>query len=67
MDDRFAGNPVRPGLAVDLGLDQRRVDVAGADRIAGDAFFGGLQRCDLGQADDAVLGGDIGRLEGRCD
>src|SRR5882724_7770617 len=63
MDDSFAGNPVRFGLAVDLRLDQRRVDIAGADRVAGDALFGRLQRRDLGQADDAVLGGDIGRLE----
>ncbi len=42
------------GLAVDLGLDQRGIDVTRADRVAGDALFGGLQRRDLGQADDAI-------------
>jgi hypothetical protein len=39
------------GLAVDLSFDQRRIDLAGADCVAG----------------DAVLGGDVGRLERRGD
>ena len=54
-------------LAVDLGFDQRSINVTRADRIAGDALLGGLKRRNLGQADDAVLRGDIGRLERRCD
>ena len=61
------GDAVRLGLALDLRLDQRRVDVAGADRVAGDAVLGRLQRRDLGEADDAVLGRHIGRLERRGD
>ena len=36
-DHLLARNAVRLGLAVDLRLDQRRVDIAGADRVAGDA------------------------------
>ncbi len=47
-------------LALDLRLDQRRVDVARADRVAGDAIFGGLERGDLGQPDNGVLGRDVG-------
>ena len=66
-DDLLARDAVRLGLAVDLRLDQRRVDIARADRVAGDVGFGGLQRGHLGQADDAVLGRDIGRLERRGD
>ena len=58
---------VRPGLVVDLLLDQRRPDIARADGVAGDAGLGQLQGRDLGQADQAVLGGDVGRLEGRGD
>ena len=53
------------GLAVYLGLDQRSVNVTRADRVAGDAFFGGLERRNLGQADDSMLRGDVGRLERR--
>src|SRR5262245_20448267 len=56
-DHLFARNAVRLGLAVDLRLDQRRVDVARAGGVAGDALFGGLQRGDFREADDAVLGG----------
>ena len=67
MDDLLAGNSMDLGLAVDLGLDQRGINVTRADRVAGDALLGGLQRRNLGQADDAVLRGDIGRLERRCD
>jgi hypothetical protein len=46
IDDLFAGDAVGLGLAVDLSFDQRRIDVAGADCVAG----------------DAMLGGDVGRL-----
>src|SRR5262249_59385481 len=38
----FARNAVRLGLAVDLRLDQGRVDVARADGVAGNALFGRL-------------------------
>ena len=67
VDDLFARNAVRPGLAVDLRLDQRRIDVSRTDRIAGDAVLGSFQRRHLGQSDDTVLGRDVGRLEGRSD
>jgi len=51
-------------LVVDLLRHQRRPYIAGADRVAGYALLGGLERGDLGQAEHAVLGGDVGRLEG---
>ena len=66
-DDRVAGDVVRLRLIVDLLLDQRRPDIAGADRVGGDAVLGAFQRDHLGEADHAVLGGDIGRLERRGD
>ena len=50
------------GLVGDLPLDQRGAHVAGADGVAGDALVGGLQRDHLGQALEAVLGADVGRL-----
>ena len=59
-DDRFARDSVRLRMVLDLPLDERRPDIAGADGIAGDAGFGALEGDDLGQADDAVLGRDIG-------
>ena len=65
--DLLARHVVRLGLAVDLRLDQRRPDIAGADGVAGDAGFGDFERRHLGEADDAVLGRDIGRLERRGD
>ena len=43
-DDLLARDVVRLRLTLDLRLDERRVDVAGADRVAGDAFLGGLER-----------------------
>ncbi len=55
MNDLLAGNTVGLGLAVDLRLDQRGINVARADRVAGDALFGSLQRRNLGQADDADI------------
>ena len=66
-DDLLARDAVGLGLAVDLRLDQRRIDIARADGVAGDALLGRLERGHLGQAEHAVLGGDIGRLERRAD
>jgi len=62
-DDLFARNAMGLGLAVDLRLDQRRIHIARTDGVAGDAVFGGLERRDLRQAEDAVLGGNVGRFE----
>src|SRR3954470_4495204 len=42
--------------------DHRRVDRAGTDRVHADALWRGLQRCDLREPDDAVLGGDVRRV-----
>ena len=56
---------MRLRLPLDLRLDQGGVHVTWTDGVAGDAVFGSLQRRDLGQADHAVLGGDVGRFEGR--
>src|SRR4051794_39428402 len=44
-----------------------RPDIAGADGVAGDAVLGALERRDLGEPDQPVLGGDVGRLERRGD
>ncbi len=66
-DHLLARNAVALGLAVDLLLDKRGQDIARADGVAGDAGFGAFQRSHLGEADHAMLGGDIGRLEGRGD
>ena len=64
VNDFFARDAVRLGLAVDLRFDQRGIDIAGADRVARNALFRRLERGDFRQADDAMLGRDIGRLEG---
>src|SRR5947209_10241973 len=64
VNDLLARDMMRLRLTVDLRLDQGGVNIAGADRVDGDAFLGGLQRSDLGQADDAVFCSDIGGLEG---
>jgi len=53
------------GAGVDLPLHQGGEHPAGADRIAGHAGAGGLEGDHLGEADDGMLGGDIGRLLGR--
>src|SRR5271165_2744071 len=42
-DHLLARDVVSLGLAVDLRLDQRRVDITGADRVAGYALFSGFQ------------------------
>ena len=41
-DHLLARDAVRLGLAFDLRLDQRRIDIAGTDRVAGDVGFGCL-------------------------
>ena len=51
----------------DLLFHQRRPHPAGADRIAGHAAAGGLEADHLGQADQPVLGRDIGGLVRRSD
>ena len=66
-DDFLARDPVDLRLIVDLRFDQGRQDVAGTDGVAGDRLLRHFQRHRLGEADDAVLGRDIGRLEGRGD
>ena len=60
----LAGQAARLHRVGDLVLDQRRPDIAGRDAIDGDAVARRLQRDRLGEAGDAVLGGDIGRLVG---
>ena len=66
-DHLLAADAARLGGVADLVLDQRRPHVAGADRVAGDVVLGAFERDRLGQADHAVLGGDVGALERRGD
>ncbi len=49
-----------------LGRGHVGLDVAGRDRVDGDAARGVLARQRLGQADDAGLGRDVRRLPGRA-
>ena len=63
----LAGQAARLHRVGDLVLDQRRPDIAGRDAIDGDAVARRLQRDRLGEAGDAVLGGDIGGLVGPGD
>src|SRR3954452_4139623 len=65
-DDLLARDVVRLRLPLDLRLDERRVDIAGADRVAGDPFLRRLERDDFCQAQDAVLCGNIRCLERRA-
>ena len=51
-------------LAVNLRFDKRRIDIAGADGVAGDALLGSFESDNLGQANDPVLDGHIRRLDG---
>ena len=62
LDDALAWNVMSFGLIIYLRFDQRRVDIAWANRITGDALFCGFERRHLGQAYYAVLRRDIGRL-----
>jgi hypothetical protein len=66
-DDLLARDAVRLRLALDLRLDQGRIDVAGTNGVAGDALLGRLKRRDLGQPDDTVLGRHVGRFVWRGD
>src|SRR6185312_17535718 len=50
------------GARLDLLGDQRRQHPAGADGVAGDAVIRRLHGDHLGQADEAVLGGDVSDL-----
>jgi hypothetical protein len=59
-DHLLAGNTMSLGLAIDLRLNQRGVDIAWANRIAGDAHLGGLERSHLSQAEHPVLSRDVG-------
>ena len=51
----------------DLLFNQGRTHPAGTDRVASDAAAGRLQADHLGQADQPVLGRDVGGLVGRRD
>ena len=63
----LARHPARLHRVGDLPLDQRRPDIAGADAVGGDPGVGDFERDGLGQPDQPVLGGDIGRFERRGD
>src|SRR5688572_28115641 len=65
--DLLIRNAARPGGVRNLLFDERREHVARAQRVDGDALFRDLERHGLGEAGDAVLRGDIGRLEGARD
>ena len=62
-DHLLFADAARPGRLGDLLLHQRRQHVARADGIDGDAVLGRLQRYGLGEAEEAVLGCHVGRLE----
>ncbi len=66
-DDLLLGEIARLRRLRDLLLDQRRQHVAGADGVDGDAVLGGFERHGLGEPQNAMLGRDVGRLEGRGD
>ena len=66
LDDLLFGDPARLGGVRYLLFDQRGEHVSGANRIDGDALLGNFQRDRLGQAGDAVLGGDIGGFIGEA-
>ena len=58
--------PRGPGLVCNLGFDEPGADVCGAYGVGGYAEWASLQRGCFGQADEAVLGGGIGRFVGAC-
>ena len=62
VEDPALGDAVTAGLVGDLALDERGAHVARAHRVAGDAPVGPLQRDDLGEPLQAVLGADVGGL-----
>ena len=55
------------GLLVEVRVDERRDDEAGADRVDPDAACSVLERGVLGQADDRVLGRHVGGGAGEAD
>jgi hypothetical protein len=67
LDDALAWNVMSFGLIIYLRFNQRRVDIAWANRITGDALFCGFERRHFRQAYYAVLRRDIGRFERRRD
>jgi hypothetical protein len=60
------GREERAGLLVEVLFDERRDDEAGTDRVDPHALRGILERGVLGQADDRVLGGHVGRGAGEA-
>jgi len=65
-DHAFAVHVIGLHLVRYLRLDKRGQDIAGADGIGGDLCGCKFQRQRFGEADNAVLGGHICRLERRC-
>jgi hypothetical protein len=59
-DHLVTADAVRLSLCLDLLLNQGRPDITRTHRVTGHAMLCHLQRNDLGQSDDAMLGGDIG-------
>src|SRR5690606_20028237 len=56
------GDAAGAGLVGDLPGDQRGLHVGRAEGVDGDVGVGGFQGDHLGEADEAVLGGDVGAL-----
>ena len=62
----FTRDAVGLGLAVDLRLDERGVDIARANGVAGDAQFRRLECRHLSEPKHTMFCRHIGRLEGRA-
>ena len=65
LDHRVFRDAELLGLFGDLLVDQRRADEAGTDDVGADAVLGAFLGDHLGEADEAMLGGDVGRLQHR--
>src|SRR5262245_12141085 len=65
LDDLGFGNAQLLRLLRDLLVDERRAHEAGTDDIGAYAVRGPLFRDHLGEPDQAVFGGDVGRLQHR--
>jgi hypothetical protein len=65
FDDFLLGDPKGLGLFRNLLFDQWRADKAGADDVGSHAMRGAFLGDNPGEADQAMLGGDIRRLEHR--
>src|SRR3546814_18039299 len=63
--DLLFGNPERLGLFRDLLVDQWRAHEARADHIGAHALLAAFLGDHAGEAEQAVLGGDIQRLQTR--